>query len=303
MITILGPTATGKTRIAAILAGRIGGEIISADSRQVYQGMDLGTGKDYGDYTVGEKEIPYHLIDIVKPGYEYNIYEYQRDFLNAYYEIIKKDSTPILCGGSGLYLEAVLLGYDLFQVPFNSLLREELESRTDKELAELLASKKKLHNITDTSSRERLIKAIEISVYYEENPEKKNNSFPEIPGHVFGIKLDRELQRQRITERLKIRLDEGMIDEVKKLLRGGLKPEQLIFYGLEYKYLTLYISGKISYEDMFTKLNTAIHQFSKRQMTWFRRMEKRGIRIHWIEGMLPAEEKVGIIVQMLETGG
>jgi len=298
MITILGPTATGKTSLAANLANLINGEIISADSRQVYRGMDIGTGKDLEDYTVDGKDIPYHLVDIVDPGYEFNVFEFQKNFLEAYSAINERGSIPILCGGTGLYIESVLKGYKLIDVPKDDLLREELELKEEAELIEILESFKNLHNTTDTSERERLVRAIEIQKYYDENPDLDTH-FPEINTKIFGIDYDRRVVRVRITERLEERLQNGMIEEVEGLLNSGVKPEQLTFYGLEYKWVTDYLEGKLAYNEMFRRLNTAIHQFSKRQMTWFRRMEKQGFEINWIDGNLSLNEKIAYILQNL----
>ncbi len=298
MITILGPTATGKTSLAANLASLVNGEIISADSRQVYRGMDIGTGKDLADYTVNNIEIPHHLVDIVDPGYEYNVFEFQRDFLEAYNKIDERGSIPILCGGTGLYIESVLKGYKLINVPNNESLREELVLKEDEELVEILASFKNLHNTTDSSERERLIRAIEIQKYYDDNPEIDTH-FPEIDTKIFGIDYDRRVVRMRITERLEERLQTGMIEEVEGLLNSGVKPEQLTFYGLEYKWVTDHLEGNLAYNEMFRRLNTAIHQFSKRQMTWFRRMEKQGFEINWIDGNLSLNEKIAFILNKL----
>lgn len=299
LITILGPTATGKTGIAANLASRINGEIISADSRQVYRGMDLGTGKDYEDYFVDGVEIPSHLVDIEDAGVHYNVYRFQTDFIKVFDKIKSCDKMPVLCGGSGLYLEAVLKNYRLIEVPPNKELREELEGKTLVELTEILKElKPELHNHTDVETDRRAMRAIEIEKYYATNP-KLDTSFPEISSLNIGVDFDREMRRQRITARLKQRLEVGMLDEVQKLLDSGLKPEQLIYYGLEYKFLTLHLIGKLSYDEMFDKLEIAIHQFAKRQMTWFRGMEKRGTKIHWINGHLPMEEKVGEIVKLM----
>jgi len=298
MITILGPTATGKTNLAAHLAHLINGEIISADSRQVYRGMDIGTGKDLADYSIEGKIIPYHLVDIVEPGYEYNVFEFQKDFLNAYSAIDERGSIPILCGGTGLYIESVLKGYKLINVPKNELLREELELKSEAELIEILETLKNLHNTTDTSERERLIRAIEIQKYYDNNP-AIDTFFPKIETKIFGIDYDRRVVRMRITERLEERLKNGMIEEVQGLLNSGVKPEQLTFYGLEYKWVTDYLEGNLAYNEMFRRLNTAIHQFSKRQMTWFRRMEKQGFVINWIDGNLSLNEKVAYILKNL----
>lgn len=298
MITILGPTATGKTSLAANLANLINGEIISADSRQVYRGMDIGTGKDLEDYTVDGKKIPYHLVDIVDPGYEFNVFEFQKNFLEAYSAINERGRIPILCGGTGLYIESVLKGYKLIDVPKNDSLREELELKDEVELKEILESFKNLHNTTDTSERERLVRAIEIQKYYDENPDLDTH-FPEINTKIFGIDYDRRVVRMRITERLEERLQNGMIEEVEGLLNSGVKPEQLTFYGLEYKWVTDHLEGRLAYNEMFRRLNTAIHQFSKRQMTWFRRMEKQGFEINWIDGNLSLNEKIGFILQNL----
>jgi tRNA dimethylallyltransferase len=299
LITILGPTATGKTGLAAHLAARINGEIISADSRQIYRGMDLGTGKDYADYFVDGNEISSHLVDIEDAGIHYNVFRFQTDFIRVFEEIKSRGKFPVLCGGSGLYIEAVLKNYRLTEVPPNKILRKELEGKTLEELTEILKSlKSKLHNHTDVETDRRAIRAIEIEKYYAENPDF-DSSFPEVKSLNIGINFDRDLRRQRITTRLKQRLDEGMLDEVQKLLDSGLTPEQLIYYGLEYKYLTLHLTGELSFDEMFCQLEIAIHQFAKRQMTWFRGMEKRGTKINWIDGHLPMEEKVGEIVKLL----
>ena len=299
LITVLGPTATGKTGLAAHLAARINGEIISADSRQIYRGMDLGTGKDYADYFVDGVEIPSHLVDIEDAGIHYNVFRFQTDFIRVFNEIKSRDKFPVLCGGSGLYIEAVLKNYRLIEVPPNRELRKELEGKSLVELTEILKNlKPKLHNHTDVETDRRAVRAIEIEKYYAENPEF-DTSFPEIDSLNIGINFDRELRRQRISTRLKQRLDEGMLNEVQKLLDSGLTPEQLIYYGLEYKYLTLHLTGELSYNEMFRQLEIAIHQFAKRQMTWFRGMEKRGTKIHWIDGHLPMEEKVEEIARLL----
>jgi len=301
LITILGPTASGKTKIAASLAARIDGEVISADSRQVYRGMNLGTGKDLEDYTVDGRQVPYHLIDIVDPGYEYNVYEYQRDFIRVFNEINERNKLPVLCGGSGLYLEAVLKGYKLIRVPVNQELRKKLEDKSMKEMQKILSSYKELHNITDTENRKRLVRAIEIEEYYATNP-GVDSSFPDINTLVIGIRYDRESTRRRITERLRQRLDEGMLEEAESLMRHGLTYDQLMYYGLEYKYLVLHLRGDLDYDTMFTKLNTAIHRFSKRQMTWFRGMERRGTRIRWLDGYMPLEEKLQKIINWSTRG-
>ncbi|MCK4406783.1 MAG: tRNA (adenosine(37)-N6)-dimethylallyltransferase MiaA [Bacteroidales bacterium] len=299
MITILGPTATGKTQLSAHVAAKLNGEVISADSRQVYKGMDLCTGKDYDDYIVDGNKIPYFLIDIVDPGYEYNVYEYQRDFLKIYKNIISRQKLPVLCGGTGLYIEAVLKGYKLVRVPENNSLRKKLEKKKTDELTKMLSSFRSLHNVTDSKDRERLIRAIEIQNYYKENPDLISD-FPKIKNEIFGINFDRNIIRRRITERLKARLESGMVDEVNNLLSKGITPEQLKFYGLEYKYITQYIIGELNYENMFRNLNTAIHQFAKRQMTWFRKMERNGFKIHWINGNSDIEYKVNYILKNLK---
>ncbi|OQX76794.1 MAG: tRNA (adenosine(37)-N6)-dimethylallyltransferase MiaA [Bacteroidetes bacterium 4484_249] len=298
MLIVTGPTATGKTSFAANLAHHLDGEIISADSRQVYRGMDMATGKDYNDYIVDDKKIPYHLVDIVDPGYEYNVFEFQNDFLKVYEDITKRKKLPILCGGTGMYIESVLRGYKLIKVADNFELREELKRKSEKELIEILQSFKAPHNVTDTKDRKRLIRAIEIQSYYKNHPEA-DLSFPGIKSMIFGIYFERSIIRERITQRLETRLENGMADEVRDLLNKGLTPQQLKFYGLEYKFLTQYVTGEISYEEMFRLLNTAIHQFAKRQMTWFRKMEREGHKIHWIDGNLPMEEKVEVAIKII----
>ena len=301
LVTILGPTATGKTNVAAHLAAKLNGEVISADSRQIYRGMDLGTGKDLADYFVDGVAVPYHLIDIEDAGVHYNVYRFQTDFIKVFNEIETRGKFPVLCGGSGLYIEAVLKNYRLIEVPPNKELRKELEGKSLAELTEILKSMKpELHNETDVETDRRAIRAIEIEKYYAEN-QQMESEMPEINSLNIGIDFDRELRRQRITNRLKQRLDEGMLDEVQKLLDSGLTPEQLIYYGLEYKYLTLHLTGQLSYAEMFRQLEIAIHQFAKRQMTWFRGMEKRGTKIHWINGHLSMEEKVQEIEGLLSS--
>lgn len=300
LITILGPTASGKTPLAAALASRLDSEIISADSRQVYRDMDLGTGKDLADYTVAGKTIPYHLIDIVDPGYKYNVFEYQRDFLQAYQSVRERGKLPILCGGTGLYLEAVLKGYRLIPVPENPELRNRLSDKSLDELTRILSSYKKLHNSTDVDTVKRAIRAIEIEEYYL-TQDVEERSFPTINSLIIGVDIDRELRREKITRRLKQRLDEGMVDEVRQLIASGVSPDDLIYYGLEYKYLTLYAIGELTFEEMFHQLEIAIHQFAKRQMTWFRGMERRGFTIHWIDASLPMEQKVDSILNLLNT--
>lgn len=299
LIVVTGPTATGKTSFAAHLASRLDGEIISADSRQVYRGMDLATGKDLEDYVVKGTPMPFHLVDIVDPGYIYNVYEFQRDFLQKYMEICQRGHVPVLCGGTGLYIESVLKGYRLMKVPENIDLRENLDGKTMADLIGVLQSYKVPHNITDTEDRERLIRAIEIQEYYRDHPEQVLD-FPVFNPVIFAVKFERQEIRDRITNRLKSRLDKGMADEVKVLLEQGLTPAQLKFYGLEYRYLTQYVTGELSYGEMFRLLNTSIHQFAKRQMTWFRKMERDGIRIHWIDGNLPVERKVQVALGVLK---
>lgn len=299
LITVLGPTASGKTTFAAALAARLNTEIISADSRQIYRSMDIGTGKDLADYTVNGKTIPYHLIDICDPGYKYNVFEYQHDFFRAYETIRKKGKLPILCGGTGMYIEAVLKGYRLLDVPQNPGLRESLKDKSLPELEQILAGYKVLHNKTDVDTAQRAIRAIEIEEYYK-NEAPDVNEYDPINSLIIGIDIDRELRREKISRRLRVRLDEGMVNEVRKIIDSGVKPEDLIYYGLEYKYLTLYIIGKLSYEDMVSQLEIAIHQFAKRQMTWFRGMERRGNTIHWIDATLPTEEKIEKTLELLK---
>ena len=299
LVTILGPTASGKTPLAAALAYRLNAEIISGDSRQVYRRMDLGTGKDLADYVVDGKRIPYHLIDIVEPGYKYNVFEFQRDFLQAYDDIRQRGVLPILCGGTGMYIESVLKGYKLLPVPENPELRASLADKSLDELTTILAGYKKLHNSTDVDTVKRAIRAIEIEECYRQQPVSARE-FPAINSLVIGVDIDRDLRRTKITRRLKQRLDEGMVDEVRALLDAGIPAEDLIYYGLEYKYLTLYAVGQLTYDEMFHQLEIAIHQFAKRQMTWFRGMERRGFNIHWIDASLPMEQKVEEIVGLIK---
>lgn len=300
LITILGPTASGKTPLAVALAYKLDTEIISGDSRQIYRRMDLGTGKDLADYVVNGHQVPYHLIDIVDPGYKYNVFEYQRDFLAAYNKVKQKGKLPVLCGGTGMYLESVLKGYRLLPVPENPQLRTSLADKSLEELTQMLSTYKKLHNSTDVDTVKRAIRAIEIEEYYKQQP-PEYREFPVLNSLIIGVDIDRELRRQKITRRLKQRLDEGMVDEVKALLEGGIASEDLIYYGLEYKYLTLYATGVLSFDDMFRQLETAIHQFAKRQMTWFRGMERRGLTIHWLDARMSTEEKVEKIMNLLDT--
>ena len=302
LITILGPTASGKTTVAAHLANRIDGEIISGDSRQVYRRMDIGTGKDIDDYTIDGKTVPYHLIDIAEPGTKYNLFQYQEDFHKAYDDITGRGKTPILCGGTGLYIEAVLKGYNLSPVPQNEKLREELSTKSLEELTRILIELKKknqstMHNQSDVDTCQRAIRAIEIETYNLEHPTQER-ILPAVDATVIGIDISREDRRQRISSRLKARLDGGMIDEVKALIDSGIDADDLIYYGLEYKYVTEYVIGQISYEEMFSSLEIAIHQFAKRQMTWFRGMERRGTHIHWIDFRLPMEQKLEEICRL-----
>ncbi|MCK9422639.1 MAG: tRNA (adenosine(37)-N6)-dimethylallyltransferase MiaA [Bacteroidales bacterium] len=293
MLTILGPTASGKTALAARVAYELNGEVISADSRQVYRGMDIGTGKDYDDYVIEGKPIPYHMVDIAEPGSEYNIFRYQQDFLPVYHDIIARGKLPILCGGSGMYLDAVLKGYRLTEVRDDLLFRKSLEDKTEQELTGLLKSWKTLHNKTDLEDRTRLIRAIEIE--HKARFGGHGQSFPAIPSSVFGIGFPRGLLKKRITDRLRDRLVGGMTEEIERLIIHGVSPDKLMHYGLEYKFGTLFITGQITGEELFNSLNKAIHQFSKRQMTWFRRMERQGIKIQWIDGRWPMKEKMVFI--------
>ena len=281
LITVLGPTASGKTRFAVQLADRLGAEIISGDSRQVYRRMDLGTGKDLDDYRIGDHSVPYHLIDIAEPGTKYNVFEYQRDFLEAYNDIRRRGRKAVLCGGTGLYIESVLRAYRLSPVPQNPELRERLADKSLEELTALLATYKSLHNTTDVDTAQRAIRAIEIEEYYRQTPLDRR-SFPKIESLTLGVDVSREVRRERISQRLRKRIDEGMCGEVERLLAEGIKPEDLIYYGLEYKYVTLYVTGQITFDEMAAQLEIAIHQFAKRQMTWFRGMERRGTPILWI---------------------
>lgn len=299
LITIIGPTASGKTAFAAALAARLDTEIISGDSRQVYRSMDIGTGKDLADYVVDGKQIPYHLIDICNPGDKYNVFEYQHDFHKAFEEIRKKGKLPILCGGTGMYIESVLRGFKLLDVPQNQALRESLKGKSLAELEQILASYKVLHNKTDVDSAQRAIRAIEIEEFYKtEAPDKRE--YAPINSLIIGVDIDRDLRREKISKRLRARLDEGMVDEVRAILATGVKPEDLIYYGLEYKFLTLYIIGQLTYDEMVSQLEIAIHQFAKRQMTWFRGMERRGLHIHWLDATLPTDEKINNVLALIQ---
>lgn len=318
MITILGPTASGKTSLAAALASHINGmdssmwsgdthgaEIISADSRQVYRGMDIGTGKDLEDYTVGGKLIPYHLIDICDAGTKYNLFQYQQDFYDAYQDITHRGVLPILCGGTGLYIESVLKGYHLSPVPQNPALRSSLEGKTLEELTDMLVDLKakngsNMHNRTDVDTAQRAIRAIEIETYNLEHP-MPERELPAVDSLVIGVSIDRDARRDKITRRLKQRLENGMVEEIKGLLDRGIPAENLLYYGLEYKFITEYVIGKTSYEEMLRGLEIAIHQFAKRQMTWFRGMERRGFTIHWIDALQPMEQKVEQVLELTKS--
>ncbi|MBQ8655689.1 MAG: tRNA (adenosine(37)-N6)-dimethylallyltransferase MiaA [Prevotella sp.] len=311
LITILGPTASGKTQLAVALAKRIGGEIISADSRQVYRRMDIGTGKDLDEYD----GVPYHLVDICEPGTKYNLFRYQQDFARAYHNILSRGAQPILCGGTGLYIEAVLKGYELAPVSENKELRAQLEGKSLEELTVMLRELKAkngtvMHNTTDVDTAQRAIRAIEIEVSL--NPSERRDLPTDSVGKplpvkrfggapIFGINIDRELRREKITRRLRQRLENGMVEEIRSLIDSGVAPEDLIYYGLEYKFVTEYVIGQTTYEEMFRRLEIAIHQFAKRQMTWFRGMERRGFTIHWIDAALPMEEKVTLIEKTMNS--
>ncbi|MDQ1297339.1 MAG: tRNA dimethylallyltransferase [Bacteroidota bacterium] len=298
LLVITGPTASGKTSLAVAMADRLGGEVISADSRQVYRGMNLGTGKDYCDYIINGRPVSYHLIDIVDPGYKYNVFEFQRDFIKAYHSLRERKVFPVVCGGSGMYVDSIISGYKMFEVPPDSGLRAKLEKKSLEELTEILRSFKTLHNVTDTDTKKRVIRAIEIE-HYNRFRSEKNARFPVFKSLIIGVDVPREVRRKRITERLKLRLESGMVDEVQSLLDSGISSEILIYYGLEYKFITLYLTGKLVYEKMVHDLETAIHQFAKRQMTWFRGMERKGTLINWIDGELPMDEKVERVIKLL----
>jgi tRNA dimethylallyltransferase len=300
LLIITGPTASGKTSLAVDVAGKVGGEIISADSRQVYRGMDLGTGKDYNDYFIGGDRLPCHLIDIADPGYKYNVFEYQRDFIRVYKDMKARNVFPVVCGGSGMYADSIISGYKMVEVPPDSGLRNILEKKSLQELTEILATYKKLHNVTDIDNKKRVIRAIEIE-HFNQNKPGPVSRFPKIKSLVVGLLPDRETRRRRISERLKQRLDAGMVDEVKQLIDRGVKAETLIYYGLEYKYITLYLLGKLTYDEMVKDLETAIHQFAKRQMTWFRGMERRGIKINWLDDDIPFQEKAERVINLLQS--
>jgi len=299
LLVITGPTASGKTALAATLASRLNGEIISADSRQVYREMNIGTGKDYSDYLINGTRIPVHLIDIVDPGSRFNVFEYQKSFLKVFQDMTNRNKFPVICGGSGMYLDSVISGYKLIEVPPDEAFREDLEKKSMDELIEILRSYKNLHNTTDIDTKKRVVRAIEIEHYYSENNEVELD-LPDFRSLVIGIKYDRESRRKRISQRLKERLAHGMIEEVQMLIDKGISTETLLYYGLEYKFITLFLTGKIPYEEMFCRLEIAIHQFAKRQMTWFRGMERRGVKVRWIDGNIEKEEKVQIILGLLK---
>lgn len=301
LLSIVGPTASGKTSLAVRLALAFDGEIISADSRQVYRGMDIGTGKDLGEYDVDGRQIPCHLIDIVEAGYKYNVFEYQSDFLRVWDDCRKRGVMPVLCGGSGLYVEAVLKGYKLLAVPVNEELRAALSGMSLQQLSDRLATYKKLHNTTEIDTPKRAIRAIEIEEYYRTHPYEEKD-FPQINSLIVGVDVSREVRRERITRRLHERLENGMLDEVRRILDSGVPAEDLIYYGLEYKYLTLHLTGKLTYDEMVSQLNVAIHQFAKRQMTWFRKMEREGFDIRWLSAEMPMEERVQTVKRWWEEG-
>lgn len=298
LLIVTGPTASGKTSLAVALADTLKGEIISADSRQVYKQMDLGTGKDYNDYVINGRQVKSHLINIAEPGYKYNVFEYQRDFLRTYNDLKSRNVFPVVCGGSGMYLDSIVSGYNMYEVPPDPLLRKALEKKSLSELTDILSTFKELHNSTDIDSKKRAIRAIEIE-HFNISGKNKQVLFPEIKSLIVGLTFDRMKRREMISLRLKKRLKEGMVNEVKELLEGGMAPDDLIYYGLEYKYITLYVTGKLNYVEMFRQLETAIHQFAKRQMTWFRGMERKGIVINWIDGELPLEQKVRNVLDLL----
>lgn len=301
LLTVLGPTACGKTRLAVQLAHQLGGEIISADSRQVYRNMNIGTGKDLDEYQQVDPPVSYHLIDVADAGYQYNVFEYQRDFLNAFQHITERKKKPILCGGSGLYLEAALKGYRMDEVPANEALRTQLSGKSLDELKQILEQYITLHNKTDVDTVKRAVRAIEIADFYRHHPPKEKADYPAIHPFIIGLFLNRDERRARITKRLYDRLDNGLIDEVQQLLQSGLAPDALIYYGLEYKFVTLYLTGQLTYDAMVRQLEQAIHQFAKRQMTWFRGMERRGFSIHWLDAQLPLQRQCDTVMQWLRS--
>lgn len=298
LLVITGPTASGKTNLAVAVGDLLEGEIISADSRQVYRRMDLGTGKDFKDYYINGRTIPFHLIDIADPGYKYNVFEYQHDFRKVYLDLQARNVFPIVCGGSGLYIDSVIRGYKMYEVPPDSGLRSSLEKKSMEELTGILKTYKKLHNVTDIDTKKRVIRAIEIE-HFNRFRKEKQTQFPELKSLIVGVMVDRETRRRRVSARLKQRLESGMVDEVRKLLDEGISEESLIYYGLEYKFITFYLTGKIKYEEMIHDLEIAIHQFAKRQMTWFRGMESKGTKINWIDSELPLKEKVERVIELL----
>ena len=298
LVMVTGPTASGKTSLAVSIAHRLKGEIISADSRQVYRGMDIGTGKDYDDYVIDGFSIPFHLIDIADPGYKYNVFEYQRDFFKVYKSLRDRKVFPVVCGGSGMYVDSIIKGYKMVEVPPDTGLRSRLEKKTMEELTGILAAMKSLHNTTDIDTKKRLIRAIEIE-HFSKNRKAHKSHMPRINSLVIGIMIERDKRRQMISQRLRQRLETGMIEEVKRIIDSGVDPEIMIYYGLEYKYITLYLTRRLTYDKMISDLEIAIHQFAKRQMTWFRGMEKKGTKIHWIDGELPMSEKVDQVLRLL----
>jgi tRNA dimethylallyltransferase len=302
LVCVLGPTASGKTRFATCLAAELGSVIISADSRQVYRYMNIGTGKDYDEYKIGDKIIDSHLIDIADPGEEYNVFRYQEDFSRIFKTCHEHGKIPVLCGGTGLYLEAVLKGYKLTAVPLNQSLRRELADQETGVLVRKLESYRKLHNSTDILIRKRLIRAIEIEEFLKNNPDHSHEKIPVNP-LIFGIDIDRDSRRKAITERLHKRLSEGMVEETENLLSMGISHEKLEFFGLEYRFISRYLRGLLNYDDMINSLNIAIHQYAKRQMTWFRKMEREGLKIHWIPASLPPDEKLSLALFNIKTHG
>ena len=301
LVVVTGPTASGKTALAAELASRLKGEVISADSRQVYRGMDIGTGKDYDDYIVNGVKIPVHLIDIADPGYKYNVFEYQKDFLEVYTGLKKRGVFPVVCGGSGMYIDSIVSGYNLIEVPPDPFFRKEMEKKSMTELIQMLKSYKTLHNKTDTDSKKRIIRALEIEHYYHTVPGRQQEFTP-VRSLIVGVHFERESRRERISQRLKDRIGKGMIEEVRLLLDQGIDSDSLIYYGLEYRFITLFLLNRISYQEMLDQLEIAIHQYAKRQMTWFRGMERKGIRIKWIDGNLPDPEKADLVLDLLSAG-
>jgi len=300
LVMVTGPTASGKTSLAVSIAHRLNGEIISADSRQVYRGMDIGTGKDFDDYIIDGFSIPFHLIDIAEPGYKYNVFEYQRDFFKVYKALKDRNVFPLVCGGSGMYVDSIIKGYKMVEVAPDTGLRNRLEKKTIEELTGILAAMKSLHNTTDIDTKKRLIRAIEIE-HFSKNRKANKSQMPQINSLVIGIMIEREKRRQRISQRLKQRIEAGMVEEVKRIIDSGVDPEIMIYYGLEYKYITLHLTGMLTYDRMISDLEIAIHQFAKRQMTWFRGMEKKGTKIHWIDGELPMKEKVNRVIELLNS--